>query len=63
MLEFGDDFADGAFAVATLDDFEAGAVEAEGALGHEQDLLVVVLAEADASGEARLGVRVQGHAE
>jgi hypothetical protein len=51
MLEFGNDFADGALAVAALDDFEARAVEAQGALGHEQDLLIVVLAEADAGGE------------
>jgi hypothetical protein len=51
-LEFGDDFADGALAVATLDDFEARAIEAKGAFGHEQDLLAVVLAEADAGGEA-----------
>ena len=59
MLEFGDDFADGAFAVATLDDFEAGAVEAKGALGHEEDLLVVVLAEADPGGEAGMRVEIR----
>lgn len=58
MLEFGDDFADGAFAVAALDDFEAGAVEAEGAFGHEEDLLVVVLAEADAGGETGVGIEI-----
>jgi hypothetical protein len=63
LLEFGDDFADGAPAVAALDDFEARSVEAQGALGHEQDLLVVVLAEADAGGEAGLGVGIQGHAK
>jgi len=59
MLEFGDDFADSALAVAALDDFEARAVEAKSALGHEQDLLVVVLAEADAGGEARMGVEIR----
>ncbi len=58
MLEFGDDFADGAPAVAALDDFEAGAVEAESAFGHEQDLLIVVLAEADAGGEAGMGIEI-----
>ena len=58
MLEFGDDFADGALAVAALNDFEAGAVEAESAFGHEQDLLIVVLAEADAGGEARMGIEI-----
>jgi hypothetical protein len=41
-----------------LDDFEAGAVEAEGAFGHEEDLLVVVLAEADAGGEARMRIEL-----
>jgi hypothetical protein len=41
-----------------LDDFEAGAVEAEGAFGHEQDLLIVVLAEADASGEVWMGIEI-----
>ena len=50
LLEFGDDLVDGVLAVAALDDFKAGAVEAEGTLGHEQDLLVVILAESDACG-------------
>ena len=31
-------------AVAALDDFEAWSVEAEGTFGHQEDLLVVVLA-------------------
>jgi len=44
VLEFGDDFADGTLAVASLNDFEARAVQAEGAFGHEEDLLIVVLA-------------------
>ena len=34
LLEFGDDLLDGVVAVAALDDFEAGAVETEGAFGH-----------------------------
>ena len=57
-MEFGDDFGDGVLAVAALDDFEAGAVEAESAFGHEEDLLVVVLAEADAGGEAWMGIEI-----
>jgi hypothetical protein len=61
VLEFGDDFADGAFAVAALDDFEAGAVEAKGAFGHQQDLLVVVLAEADAGGETWMRIEIDAH--
>jgi hypothetical protein len=44
LLEFGDDLLDGVIAIATLNDFEAGAVQAEGAFGHQEDLLVVVLA-------------------
>jgi hypothetical protein len=43
-LEFGDDLLDRVIAVTTLDDFEAGAVQAESAFGHQEDLLVVVLA-------------------
>jgi hypothetical protein len=34
LLEFADDLLHGVFAVAPLDDFEAGPVEAEGAFGH-----------------------------
>jgi hypothetical protein len=49
-LEFGDDLVNGVLAVATLDDFQARAVQAEGAFGHQEDLLVVVLAQADACG-------------
>lgn len=47
---------DRVLAVAALDDFKAGADEAEGAFGHEQDALLVVFAEADARSEARFGV-------
>ncbi len=59
VLEFGDDFADGALPVAALDDFETRAVEAKGAFGHEKNLLIVVLAEADAGGETRVGVEIR----
>jgi len=62
LLEFGDDLVDGVLAVAALDNFEAGAVEPQSALGHEQDLLIAVLAVANASGEAGLGVWVDGRA-
>jgi hypothetical protein len=52
FLEIGDDLLDGVLAVATLDDFQAGADKAEGAFRHKQDALIVVFPEADAGGEA-----------
>ena len=60
FLQFGDELGDGVFAVAAGDDFEAGAVEAEGTLGHEQDLLVVILAQANAGREAGAGIEIGG---
>jgi len=61
VLEFGDDLLDGVIAVAALDDFEAGAVETKGSFGHEEDALLVVFAEANAGGEAGLGVGIRCH--
>jgi hypothetical protein len=52
FLEIGDDLRDRVIAVATLDDFQAGADKAKGAFGHEQDALIVVFAEAATGGEA-----------
>jgi hypothetical protein len=60
LLEFSDDLVDGVLAVAALNYFEAGAVEAQGAFGHQQDLLIVVLAQADAGGEAGAGIEIGG---
>src|SRR5262249_18331443 len=61
-LEFSDDLLDGMITVAALNDFEAGAVEAEGAFWHEEHALLIVFAEADAGGEAGVGVGVRvGH--
>jgi len=62
LLQFGDDLGDGVFAVAAGDDFQAGAVEAEGAFGHEENFLALVFAESDAGGELRFGVGIDGHA-
>lgn len=44
LLEFRDDLRDGVIAVAALDDFEAGPVEAKRAFGHQQDVLLVRIA-------------------
>jgi hypothetical protein len=61
FLEIGDDLLHGVFAVAALDDFEAGAEEAQGTFGHEEDALIVVFAEADAGGEAWDRIVSDGH--
>src|SRR5262249_3695688 len=54
-LEFGDDLLDGVAAVAALNDLEAGAGEAEGAFGHQQNAVLGVFAEAGARGEEGVG--------
>ena len=59
-LQVGDDFFDGVFAVAALNDFEARAVEEQGAFGHEEDaLLHAVVAEAAAGSETRTSVQIE----
>jgi hypothetical protein len=52
---------DGVVAIAALDDFEAWSIQAEGALGHQKDALVVVFAQPAAGGEARAGLWVGRH--
>ena len=61
LLKFCDDLLDSVMAIAALDDFEAGAIQAEGAFRHEQHVLVVVFAEAAACSEARAGLKMDGH--
>jgi hypothetical protein len=61
FLQVRDDLPDGVLAVAALDDFEAGAEQAQGAFGHEQDALLIVFSEAAAWGEAREAVQVKSH--
>jgi hypothetical protein len=63
LLQLGDDLLGGALAVAALDDLEAGAIEAQGALGHEKDALTLVFSEADARSEARFAGGFNAHAE
>jgi hypothetical protein len=41
-LKFGDDLGDGVPAVAAFDDFQAGAVEAQGALRHQQGARLLI---------------------
>lgn len=62
LLQFGDELRDRVLAVAAEDDFEAGAVEAQGAFGHEQNFLALVFAEADTGGELWFAVEVDSHA-
>ena len=61
FLEVPDDLLDGVLAVAALNDFEAGAEQAQGAFGHEQDALLIVFSETAARGEAREAVQVKSH--
>jgi len=61
LLQVGDELGDGVFAVAAGNDFEARAVEAESAFGHQQNFLTLVFAEADAGGELRFGVGINRH--
>ena len=54
LLQGGDDFSYGFRAVAEFDDFQAGAVEAKGAFGHQEDALRLrFFVEAAAGSEAR----------
>src|SRR6267378_1123920 len=61
FLQICDDLLDGMLTVAALDDFEAWAVEAEGAFGHEQDTLLVVFAKAATGSEAWPAIQVGSH--
>src|SRR6266403_2961875 len=61
LLQIQNDLLDGVLAVAAFDDFQTWAVEAQGALGHEQHALVVVFAKAASRGEARAAVRIRRH--
>ena len=60
-LKVRDDLLDGVAAVAALNDFEAGAEQAQGAFGHEEDALLIVFSEAAAWSEARQAVQVKSH--
>src|SRR5260370_19696513 len=52
LLQIHNNLLDGVLAVAALDDLQAGAVQAQGALGHEQHALLVVFAQTAAGSEA-----------
>ena len=61
FLQICDDLLDSVLAVAALNDFEAWAVEGEGAFGHEQDTLLVIFAEAAAWSQAGAAVQFGWH--
>jgi hypothetical protein len=61
LLQLRNDLVHGVFSVATLDDFEAGAVEAKRALRHKQDALLIVFAKPATWREARAGILIDGH--
>lgn len=61
LLQIQDNLLDGVLAVAALDNLEAGAVEAEGAFGHEQHTLLVVFAKTASGSQARAAVRFRRH--
>ncbi len=52
----------GVLAVATLDDFEARAVEAQRAFRHQKNALIVVLTHTASWGEPGPAVQIHAHA-
>jgi hypothetical protein len=60
-LQVADNGGDGVLAIATLDDFEAGADQTQGAFGHEQDSLLIVFAKTTTGSKARPTVQFKGH--
>jgi hypothetical protein len=63
LLQIQDDLLDSMFAVAALDNLEAGAVQAQGAFRHEQDALLVVFPKAASRGQARAAVQFRRHGD
>jgi hypothetical protein len=61
FLQIHDDLLDGVLAVATLDNLEAWAVEAEDAFRHEQDALLVIFPKAASWSETRAAVQFRRH--
>src|SRR5438445_850974 len=61
LLQIRNDLLDGVPAVAALDNFQAGAVQAEGALGHQQHALLVVFAKPATRGEAWTAAQFRRH--
>src|ERR1700687_5594212 len=61
LLQIQNDLLDGVLAVAALDNFEAGAVQAQGALRHEQNALLVVFPKAAAGSQERAAVQFRRH--
>src|ERR1700732_2181817 len=62
FLQFADNFLHGVFAIATRNDFETGAIQAQGAFRHEEYALLVVFSEAAAGRETRMGQQIGRHA-
>jgi hypothetical protein len=44
LLEFADDLLNGMLAITPLNDFEARTIQAQSALGHQKEVLLVVFA-------------------
>src|SRR5712664_3938256 len=61
LLQIQNDLLDSVLAVATLDNFEAGAVQAEGPFRHEQDALLVTFPQAASWSQARTAVQFRRH--
>jgi hypothetical protein len=61
QLQVLDDLLYGVLAIATLDYFEARAVEPQCAFGHEQHPLIVVVTQATAGRKARMRLPVGSH--
>ena len=61
FLQIHNDLLDSVLAVAALDNLEAWAVEAQRALRHEQDALLIVFAKAASWSQARAAVQFGRH--
>ena len=62
LLQLADDLLDGVLSVAALDNFQAWAIEAQCALRHKQDTLLIVFTEATAGSESWMRLQVRCHA-
>jgi hypothetical protein len=61
LLQLGNDLLNGVFAVAALDNFKTGTVQAQRALWHQQDALLIIFSETATGSEARAAVQFGRH--
>jgi hypothetical protein len=61
LLQLADDLLNSVLAITAPNDFEARTIQAQSALGHEKDMLLVVFAQAAAGSEAGTGLKIWCH--